>query len=137
MDDLNDFLGIDDQSPSQRRSLELAERNQRLLEDLVAVRKMRKLSQADVAAVLGITQPTVADFERTGSDPKLSTIARYAHAVEALISFDVEVDAGQLFGSQWTQTSSKKNVFEVVAGHRGGLVEVPANNRRTDFALSA
>jgi transcriptional regulator with XRE-family HTH domain len=137
MDPLNDFLGIDEQSPSQRRSSELIERNRQLLDDLIAIRKERKLSQADVAKVLGITQPSVADFERSGSDPKLSTIARYAHAVEALIRYDVEADTGQLFGSRWTQTASLLRIVDVSAGHRGGAVEVPANNKRTDFALGA
>lgn len=58
----------------------IAERH-RLLDSLVNVRKRKKLTQQQVADRLGISQPSVAEFEGEASDPKLSTLQRYARAV--------------------------------------------------------
>lgn len=59
------------------------------MDQLVALRKTHNLSQADVAERLGISQPAVAAFERYDSNPTLSTLRRYALAIEARLSFEV------------------------------------------------
>jgi DNA-binding XRE family transcriptional regulator len=90
--DLANRLGIDLDSPEQRRAAELIRNDREFLAALVKVRKDRGLTQEDVAARLGVTQPTVAAFERQESDPKLSTLRRYAQAVEALVTYVVTTD---------------------------------------------
>ena len=62
---------------------------------LVKQRKDHHLSQATVAERMGVTQPTVADFERYDSNPTLRTIQKYANAVDSLISFRVDDDCGE------------------------------------------
>lgn len=90
-----DLMFSGKQSRTQRRATELAKADYRLLAALVKVRKERGLSQQDVADILGITQPTVAVFERSDADPKLSTIRRYAHAIGAMVTHRVSADNGQ------------------------------------------
>jgi transcriptional regulator with XRE-family HTH domain len=58
----------------------------RMIEELIGLRKKHKLSQADVAFRMGVTQPTVSEFESDDSNPTLSTIRRYAMAVGARLS---------------------------------------------------
>ncbi|AFV89399.1 XRE family transcriptional regulator [Acidipropionibacterium acidipropionici] len=61
----------------------------RMIEELIGHRKKHKLSQADVAFRMGVTQPTVSDFESDDSNPTLSTIRRYAMAVGARLNTEV------------------------------------------------
>lgn len=107
MSTLEDLLGIDPDSPEIRRTTHLAEADYALISRLVRLRGAQGLSQADVAQRMGVTQSTVCTFERMDNDPRLSTIRRYAHAVEALIRHDVELDTGQLLDdrvTKWTST---------------------------------
>lgn len=73
----------------------LAREHRELKAKLIKIRRDAGLSQADVADRMDVTQQTVSKFERYDSDPKLSTIRRYANAVGALIEHEVEVDRGQ------------------------------------------
>jgi transcriptional regulator with XRE-family HTH domain len=75
--------------PGFKAALEDAEDLQRLLDTLIALRRERGLSQTDVALRMGVRQPTVSGFEKQ-SDPRLSTLHRYARAVEARLRFIVE-----------------------------------------------
>lgn len=54
------------------------------------------MSQAEVAQLIGVSQPTIAIFERYDNDPKLSTLYRYAHAVGATIKHTVYVDGVEI-----------------------------------------
>lgn len=56
-----------------------------LVDALVACRKSRGLTQTDVAERMGVKQPTVSGFENEGSDPRLSTVQRYARAVDCRV----------------------------------------------------
>lgn len=84
-DELDELLGIDRDDPAQRLALDLVNSDDRLLRTLVAIRRDKNLTQSEIAARMGVTQPAVARFERPDSDPKLSTIRRYALAVGAVI----------------------------------------------------
>lgn len=95
-DQVYDALDLASETPSERHARVLAENDADLLHDLVAIRKLQGLSQQDVADRLGITQASVAAFERYDNDPKLSTIRRYAYAVGAIVAHGVEVNRGQL-----------------------------------------
>ncbi|WP_433254011.1 helix-turn-helix domain-containing protein [Streptosporangium sp. CA-135522] len=81
-----ELLGIDLDDPEVRRESEAIERDMRLIETLVRLRRARGLTQAQVAERMGRSQPAVSDFERLGGDPHLSTIRRYALAVGADVS---------------------------------------------------
>ena len=61
-----------------------------LLKALIAQRKRHHLTQETVAERMGVSQPTVASFERYDANPTLSTIRRYALAVGASIRHEVE-----------------------------------------------
>ncbi|HEX6778760.1 MAG TPA: helix-turn-helix transcriptional regulator [Ktedonobacterales bacterium] len=54
---------------------------QSLLRGLAARRAALGLSQEEVAARIGVTQAALAHLERGDTDPKLSTIERYAAAL--------------------------------------------------------
>lgn len=60
--------------------------------ELVRKRKDHKLSQAIVAERMGVSQSTVAEFERYDSNPTMRTIQRYANAVRARITMSVKDD---------------------------------------------
>lgn len=64
--------------PSFKGTLEDAEEARRLVDALIALRKHCQLSQVEVAKRMGVRQPTVSGFEKEPSDPKLSTLQRYA-----------------------------------------------------------
>ncbi|WP_295124265.1 helix-turn-helix transcriptional regulator [uncultured Leifsonia sp.] len=61
-----------------------------LMQTLVAHRKAHELTQETVAERMGVSQPTVAAFERYDANPTLSTIRRYALAVGAGIRHHVD-----------------------------------------------
>lgn len=67
----------------------LVRQDARLIDDLVDLRRRRKLSQAAVAERMGVTQSAVARFESGERDARLSTIRRYAMAVDASVKHDV------------------------------------------------
>ncbi len=60
-----------------------------VLRELVTLRKRHSLSQEQVAERVASTQPAVAALERYISNPTMSTIRRYAVAVEARIETTV------------------------------------------------
>ncbi len=96
MPSLRELLGIDRASASQRRARALVKADRELLDALVSLRKAQGLTQKAVADRIGVSQATIASFESYDNDPKLSTVRRYAHAVEALVAHAVEHDDGQL-----------------------------------------
>lgn len=82
----------DPTSPSRRRALALARVAEQLHVKLLKARQLQRMTQKQVAELLGVKQPTVAAFERYDNDPKMSSIISYAHAVGATISMSVEID---------------------------------------------
>jgi transcriptional regulator with XRE-family HTH domain len=87
--DLNELLGIDMTDPLNQHAQRLAEAHGQLIYDLVAVRHRKGLSRKEVAERCGWKRSQVSDFERTGGDPWLSSISRYALAVGAELQFTV------------------------------------------------
>ena len=78
----------------ERRAEALAEAHQKLMRDLVHMRRFHHLTQAEVAARMGVSQPVVSDFERYDSNPTLATLRRYALAVGAKLGEYVHDDCG-------------------------------------------
>lgn len=63
--------------------------------ELVRIRRAAGLTQRDVADIIGISQQAIHKLERYDSDPKLSTLSRYANAIGALIEYKASRDVGQ------------------------------------------
>ena len=82
-DELETYLSEAQQDPVFRAAYEDAEERHSIVDRLVALRRLRRLSQSAVAARMGVRQPTVSGFETEDSDPRLSTLQRYSRAVEA------------------------------------------------------
>lgn len=60
----------------------IAERRRQLAVDLVAHRRREGLSQTTVAARMGTSQSAVARLESGDADVRLSTLERYAAAID-------------------------------------------------------
>lgn len=85
------LLGLDEADPIQRLATDLARSDRRFIDRLVAVRRDKGLTQAEVSARMGVSQGAVSQFESGHRDPKLSTIRRYALAVGVPIEHRVVV----------------------------------------------
>jgi transcriptional regulator with XRE-family HTH domain len=94
------------------------------------------LSQTEIAKRLGVRQPTVSLFENEASDPRLSTIQRYARAVGKRVSLAVVEDASGPWtvASDYRQASSEVTwlVRDAEPSRREWAV-----SRRTDFDRAA
>lgn len=58
--------------------------------DLIDLRIAKGITQAEVAKLLGISQPAVSQFEKLNSMPHVETVLAYALAIGAKLSFSVE-----------------------------------------------
>ncbi|EKC4076481.1 transcriptional regulator (plasmid) [Shewanella sp. LC6] len=65
---------------------------------LAELRSRVKLTQGEIAASLGVKQPTVSDMEKPGRDLKLSSIKRYVEASGGKLRLDVELPDGTHYG---------------------------------------
>ena len=113
------MTSVSDESLERRADL-LVDAKDRLLEDLVSLRKEHKLSQQTVAERMGVSQPTVAAFERYDANPTVSSIIRYAMAVNALLDIKVVDDCGEGVPATWQMTGAAQ-----------ATVRVPAPSRKT------
>jgi transcriptional regulator with XRE-family HTH domain len=68
-------------SEASRRATRLTRDLRRVIRDLKAAREARGLSASQVADTIGVHRSVISKFENQTSDPKLSTLLRYAHAV--------------------------------------------------------
>lgn len=89
--------------PGFKGTLEDAAEARRLVDSLIALRKQCQLTQGDVAKRMGVRQPTVSGFEKEPSDPKLSTLQRYARALDARLRLVLEIPAGST-APTWRQS---------------------------------
>ena len=109
------------------RVADLVVSDEELLYALIEARKAAGLTQRQVAEILGVKQPTVAKFEHHDSDPKLSTIRRYALAVGAHVRHEV-LPAEQMSDPllAWTgrESGSARIELESTVREAGPLVEV-------------
>ncbi|WP_299059421.1 helix-turn-helix domain-containing protein [uncultured Actinomyces sp.] len=113
------MTSVSDESLERRADL-LVDARDRLLEDLVSLRKEHKLSQQTVAERMGVSQPTVAAFERYDANPTVSSIIRYAMAVDALLDIKVVDDCGEGVPATWQMSGAAQTT-----------VCVPTSSRKT------
>ena len=53
------------------------------------------MSQTEMAAAMGIKQPTTARMEQADNDPRLSTLKRYIAALGGELSINVTLPTGK------------------------------------------
>jgi AbiV family abortive infection protein len=70
------------------------------VEELIRQRRELGISQADLAARMGTSQPALARLEAPGSDPRLSSVERYATALR-----DVLVASGRATADRYSVES--------------------------------
>lgn len=75
--------------PRDRLADYIIESDEKLLRELVAFREMRGLSQGDVAERMGIHKSNVSRLESGVRDVQLSTLRRYAMAIDAVVRHEV------------------------------------------------
>lgn len=70
----------------------MAERRRELIASLVTRRRALGLSQTEVAARMGTSQPAVARLESGAADVRLTTLDRYALAVGRQLDWRLRAD---------------------------------------------
>ncbi|MEU8360037.1 helix-turn-helix transcriptional regulator [Nonomuraea sp. NPDC048882] len=123
--DVAALLGIDLDDPDVQRESAAVERDMRLIEALVGVRKQLGLAQSEVADRMGRSQPAVSDFERVGGDPRLSTVRRYALAIGAEVHHLVRTEGTATCGTASTSASV------VIEGLTGPVAPSPTRGGNT------
>lgn len=68
-------------NPAAHAAYEDAEARNVLIDSLIGLRCSKGLTQVQIAEYMGIAQATVSEFETESSDPRVSTLQRYARAV--------------------------------------------------------
>ncbi len=122
----------------QMRANALAENDLMMLIELVDLRHRGELTQGDVARALGISQQAVSAFEQLESDPRLSTIRQYAHAIGALVAHEVRADTGCDDDLEWIKVHYNASVSSAIPAEGQVLVSREAvASARTDHALAA
>lgn len=118
MDSMSNVINMLVQSISplalvRSRAKVLAREDRLMRSELVRIRRQNKLTQKDVADLLGVSHQAVQKLERYDADPKLSTLRRYANAVGAIVEHSVTVDVGQSAAmaapSQWESKASPES----------------------------
>ncbi len=95
-DDLDLFIAQQSDDPEFRAALEDAHARSKLLEACLTRRTELGLTQASVAAAMGTTQSAVSDLEAGGTDARLSTLQRYARALELRLTVTVTGDTASV-----------------------------------------
>ncbi|OBA88778.1 hypothetical protein A5633_08390 [Mycolicibacterium elephantis] len=124
----NDPFNPDDLTHEERNAKALARNDLEMLADLVRLRQELGLTQEDVAKVIGRDKSAVSRFERLDSDPRLSTVRRYARAVGALIEHRVTEFAGSRTAEpRWDVTIAMPQLANVILSIR------PSAESESDF----
>lgn len=58
-----------------------------IIKKLTQERKDQGLRQVDLAKAVGVTQPVISEFESGKTDPKLTTVIKYAEALGMEIAY--------------------------------------------------
>ena len=80
-DDLQRLLAQKLRDPDFRALYDDLRARHEVLDTLVRTRSANRLPQEVMAKRMDISQPTVSEFESESSDPRLSTVQRYARAL--------------------------------------------------------
>jgi DNA-binding XRE family transcriptional regulator len=75
-------------SPAYESALEDVAPYEEIARQLIALRIEHGLSQAELARRCGVSQPAIARLERGEHEPRLATLRRIAHALDADLVLD-------------------------------------------------
>lgn len=90
VDGFDDLLSDLSASSEFRAAYDDANTRSKLLLLLQRIRRETGLTQSVLAELMGTTQSAVSDLEAGTTDPRLSTIQRYARALNARLILDIE-----------------------------------------------
>jgi transcriptional regulator with XRE-family HTH domain len=62
---------------------------------LSQLRDELNISQTELAAAMGVKQPSIARMEQADNDPRLSTLKRYVAALGGELSIDITLPTGK------------------------------------------
>lgn len=131
------FLAHVLEDPAARAAFEDSQSRSRLVDVLVRFRQRLGLTQTEVATHMGVKQPTISGFETEGSDPRLSTIQRYARSVDAVVVWEVRPRLEGVLPAPYSRRDAKVElgISHAAASPRArGWI---ANAQRVDFAYAA
>lgn len=86
---------MEQRSPESRNKIAARVEELRQEIGLSQLREELNMSQTQLAAALGVKQPTVAKMEQPDNDPRLSTLKRYVAALGGELSLDVTLPDGK------------------------------------------
>lgn len=104
LNELDDLLAELESSEPHRQALEDAQEIFKVIATLREIRKTQGLKQKEVAAAMGTTQSAVSKIEGGASDPQLTTLLRYARALNTRVLLRPVIDqprAQRLAVSGW------------------------------------
>ncbi|EOW8066699.1 helix-turn-helix domain-containing protein [Escherichia coli] len=88
------------QSPESQARIAAKVEEMRQTIALLQLREELNISQTEMAAAMGIKQPTLAKMEQADNDPRLSTLKRYVAALGGELSIDVKLPNGKRIAFQ-------------------------------------
>ncbi len=88
------------QSPESQARIAAKVEEMRQTFALHQLREELNISQTEMAAAMGIKQPTLAKMEQADNDPRLSTLKRYVAALGGELSIDVKLPNGKRIAFQ-------------------------------------
>lgn len=123
------------------RAKVLAREDRELKAELIKIRQESGLTQKELADIMSVTQQAIHKLERYDSDPKASTLRRYANALGAFYEHQVHEDHGQSvwFAARREWETAKTTTVPVYSAGVGGS-PVASESWRTvkqaDFRLA-
>lgn len=79
-----------DRDPTLRRQVQAALSEMRIEQDLAALREQRRLSQRDLARILGVSQPAIAKLESgKAKNLQLKTLVKWTAALGANLRIEI------------------------------------------------
>lgn len=90
---LKELMAKHSPDSQQRIAAKAAEIRQSVALNLL--REELQMSQTEMAAAMGVKQPTIAKMEQTDNDPRLSTLKRYIAALGGELSINVTLPTGK------------------------------------------
>lgn len=83
------------QSPESQQRIAAKAAGIRQSVALNLLREELQISQTEMAAAMGVKQPTIAKMEQADNDPRLSTLKRYIAALGGELSINVTLPTGK------------------------------------------
>lgn len=125
--------------PAIRAAFEDSHTRHELIQSLVELRKRAGVTQKELADAMGVKQPAVSGFETEDSDPRLSTLQRYARALGHAIVVDVRPAAHASWVQQARAPERMMKPAQNCYGNSESLLIASKITRstRTDFALAS